>query len=61
MPDAELWYAAFNKEIKCWQDLKVFKLVPRSTVPPGQRNYKSKWVTKIKPDNTLKARLVAQR
>ena len=60
LPDAELWNAAFNKEIKSLQDLTVFKLVPRSAVPPGHRIYKSKPVTKPKPDNTRKARLVAQ-
>ena len=39
--DGELWSAAFNKEIKRLQDFKVFKLVPRTTVPPGHRIYKS--------------------
>ena len=58
MPDDELLKAAFNKEIKSLQDLKVFQLVPRSKVLPGHRIYKSKWVTKLKPDNTRKARLV---
>ena len=41
-PEAELWNATFNMEIKCAQDLEVFKLAPRSTVPPGQKIYKSK-------------------
>ena len=39
------------------EDLPVYKLVPRSTVLPGARVYKSRWVFKLEADNTYKARL----
>ena len=58
LPDAELWRAAAKKEMDSLEDLKVYKLVPRSTVPPGTRAYNSRWVFKVKADNTHKARLV---
>ena len=58
LPDAELWRAAAKKELYSLEDLQVHKLVPRSTVPPGTRVYKSRWVFKAKADNTHKARLV---
>ena len=34
--DANLWREAAEKEVKSLQHLNVYKLVPRSTVPPGQ-------------------------
>ena len=40
------------------EDLQVYKLLSHSTVPPGKRVYKSRWVFKVKADNTHKARLV---
>ena len=38
MSDADLWREEAEKEIKSPQDINVYKLVPRSTVPPGQRS-----------------------
>ena len=58
LPDAELWRAAAEEEMDSLEDLQVYKLVPRSTFPPGTRVYKSRWVFKVKADNTHKARLV---
>ena len=56
LPEAELWKEAAQKEIKSLQDFKV----PISNVPTGQNVIGSKWVFKVKTDNTYKARLVAQ-
>ena len=55
-----MWKAASDKEMKSLQDLKVYTLVPRSEVPPGQKVIGSKWAYKVKVDNTHKARLVAK-
>ena len=60
MSDADLWREAAEKEIKSLQDLNVYKLVPWSTVPPGQKVIGTKWVSKVKANQTYKARLVAQ-
>ena len=40
------------------EELRVFTLVPRKTVPTGAKIYKPQWVFKIKADNSHKARLV---
>ena len=61
LPEAKMWKAASDKEMKSLQDLKVYTLVPRSGVPPEQKVIGSKWVYKVKADNTPKARLVAKR
>ena len=37
MSDADVWREAAEKEIKSLEDLNVYKHVPRSTVPPGQK------------------------
>ena len=37
---------------------KVYKLVPRTAVPPGRKRIKSKWVFKRKADGSFKGRLV---
>ena len=60
LPEAKIWEAASDKEMKSLQDLKVYTLVPRSEVHPGQKVIGSKWVYKVKADNTHKARLVAK-
>ena len=60
MSDAHLWREAAKKEIKSLQDLNVYKLVPWSTVPPGQKVIGTKWVSKVKANQTYKARFVAQ-
>ena len=58
LPDAELRRAAAKKEMDSLEDLQVYKLIPRWTVHPGTRVYKSRWVLKVKADNIHKARLV---
>ena len=55
LPDAYLWRA--KNEMDSLEDLQVYKLVPRSTVSPRTRVYKSRWVFKLEADNTYKARL----
>ena len=57
--DADLWREATRKEIKSLQDHNAYKLVPRSTVPPGQKVISTKWVFKVKANQTYKARVVA--
>ena len=60
LPEARLWKAAMEKELKGLQDLNVYKLVPKSDVPEGQNVIGSKSVFKRKADNIFKARIVAQ-
>ena len=60
MPDAGLWRSAAKKELMTLREPNVYKLVPRSTVPPGQNVINTKWVLKVKADDSRKARLVAQ-
>ena len=60
LPEAELWKEAAQKEIKSLQGFKVYTLVPKSNLLKGQNVIGSKWVFKVKTDNTYKARLVAQ-
>ena len=36
--DADLWRVAAENEIKSLEDLNVYSLVPRSTVPPGRKS-----------------------
>ncbi|CAB1113712.1 unnamed protein product [Ectocarpus sp. CCAP 1310/34] len=59
-PDATKWNAAAEREMKSLSDRKVYKLVPRSAVPPERKRIKSKWVFKRKADGTFKGRVVAQ-
>ena len=59
-PDAAKWNAAAEREMKSLNDRKVYKLVPRSAVPPGRKRIKSKWVFKRKADGSFKGRVVAQ-
>ena len=61
LPETNMWKAASDKEMKSLQDLKVYTLIPRSEVPLGQKVIGSRWVYKVKADNTHKARLVAKR
>ena len=44
LPEANMWEAASDREMKSLLDLKVYTLVPRSEVPPGQEVIGSKWV-----------------
>ncbi|CAB1113015.1 unnamed protein product [Ectocarpus sp. CCAP 1310/34] len=59
-PDTTKWNAAAEREMKSLSDRKVYKLVPRSAVPPERKRIKSKWVFKRKADGTFKGRVVAQ-
>ena len=42
--EAAKWNAAAEREMKNLNDRKVYKLVPRSAVPPGRERIKSKWI-----------------
>ena len=60
LPESQQWKAASEKEMKSLKDLNVYTIVLRSDVPPGQNVIGTKWVYKVKPNNTFKASLVAQ-
>ena len=60
LPEAQQWKDASEREMKSLQDLNVYTPVPRSAVPSGKKDVGTKWVYKVKPNNTFKARLVAQ-
>ena len=60
LADADLWRVAAENEIESLQDLNVYSLVPRSTVPPGKEVIRTKWVFNMKPNKTYEERLVAQ-
>ena len=60
MSEADPWREAADNEIKSLQDLNVYKLVPQSTVPTGQKVIGTEWGFKVKANHTHKARLVAQ-
>ena len=51
-PECEYWIAGAHEELKSLEDLKVFVLVPRSELPPGQHPLKGKLVCKRKRDDT---------
>ena len=59
-PEAAEWTAAAEREIESLKERKVYKLVPRTAVPPGRKRLKSKWVFKRKADGSFNGRLVAQ-
>ncbi|CAB1118025.1 unnamed protein product [Ectocarpus sp. CCAP 1310/34] len=46
MSDGEQWNAAAEREIANMKERQVYKLVPRTAVPPGRKRIKSKWVFK---------------
>ena len=58
-PDAELWKQSIDKEWNALVDQGVFSLVPRSETH-GKCVISSKWVFKIKSDNTYKSRCVGR-
>ena len=58
LPGAKMWKASSDKAMKSLQDLKVYTFIPNSGVPPGQKVIGSKWVYKVKADNTHKAPLL---
>ena len=43
MSDADIWREAAEKEMSSQHDLNEYKLVSRSTVPPGQKVISTKW------------------
>lgn len=49
-PDAAKWKAAYQEELQSLKDMNVYKLVPRSAVPEGQRIHKGKPVFRVKSD-----------
>ena len=49
-PEAAKWKAATNKEMASIDEMGVWDLVPRSSVPRGQIVIACKWVFKIKTD-----------
>jgi hypothetical protein len=50
-PEREYWIAGGHEELRSLADLKVFVLVPRSTIPPGLKPLKGKLVCKRKHDD----------
>ena len=59
LPEAALWEAAEGKEIASLIKHQVCDLVPITSVPAGSKINGSRWVYKIKADETHKARMVA--
>jgi hypothetical protein len=53
--DAARWEAGYREELKSLKDMDVYKLIPRSEVPPGKRIRKGKPVFHIKRDEDGKA------
>ena len=49
-PDASRWKAGMDKEMSACEALRVWDLVPRTSVPVGNRILKPKWVYRIKVD-----------
>jgi len=49
-PEADKWKAAANKEMASIDEMGVWDLVPRASVPRGQIIIACKWVFKIKTD-----------
>jgi hypothetical protein len=47
-PERESWIAGGREELKSLEDLNVFVLVPRTSVPHGQKPLKGKLVCKRK-------------
>ena len=58
LPHAELWRATAKQEMNGFEELQVYKLVLRSTVPAVTSAYKSRWEFKVKAYNAHKAHLV---
>lgn len=59
-PFAGKWKAAMEKELLSLQEHEVADLVSVDTLPRGASPVGSRWVFKVKPDGTFKARLVVQ-
>jgi len=53
-PEHEYWIAGAYEELQSLEDLQVFILVPRSSMPKGRCPLKGKLVCKCKQDDTGK-------
>jgi hypothetical protein len=53
--DADRWATGYRDELQSLKDMGVYKLIPRSEVPPGKRIRKGKPVFHIKRDEDGKA------
>jgi hypothetical protein len=53
--DSEKWAEGYRDELKSLKDMGVYKLVPRSDVPQGQKVRKGRPIFKIKRDENGKA------
>ena len=56
----DCWRKAIAKEFTKMEERKVWKKVPRSSMPEGRRCVKHKWVFDIKRNGIFRARLVAK-
>jgi Reverse transcriptase (RNA-dependent DNA polymerase) len=53
-PEHELWITSAKEELRSLEDLQVFALVPRSSIPHGKCPLKGKLVSKQKRDDSGK-------
>jgi hypothetical protein len=58
-PQRELWLKAIKLELMHMRNRGVWRVVKRCSVPPNRRLIGCKWIFKIKPDGTPRARVVA--
>jgi len=49
-PDADKWILGIQDELKSLKEMGVYRLVPRSDVPTGQKILRGKWVLLLKRD-----------
>ena len=61
LPAKAQWKAASDKEVASLKRNNVYTLLPATSVPTGHKVIRSRWVYKIKADNTYKGRLVVLR
>ncbi len=59
-PDSNRWHTAMGKEKDCLNNAGTWEEVKKSSVPPGHRILRGKWVYKRKRDGTYKARWVVK-
>ena len=60
LPEAARCKAASDKEMESLRAHKVYDLVPITSIPTEQKSIGSRWVYKIKGDNSFKGRVVVQ-
>lgn len=53
-PDAKKWEEAYREEMKSLKEMKVYQLVPRTSVPTGQKVRKGRPIFKMKRDENGK-------